>query len=127
MGSGTLPRRARIAIPQYADRTWLWNWISGGAPVDFTGCTAAFALRVAPSDPAPLLAVSTTPNASGYIALGTVAGPLAVGLVQLTLLRAGNVLLTCAVCHGDLLITMSDGSVIEFLRVDADVFAGSTY
>lgn len=123
-----LPRRTRIRIPQYADKTWVWNWIAGGVPVDFTGCTAVFALRVTPSDASPLLQISTTPTANGQLVLGTASGsPLAAGLVQLTLKKAVNQTLVVPEAHGEVILTMSDSSLVEFLRIDAEILAGSTY
>jgi hypothetical protein len=120
------PFYGKIDLFQYADFVQQWWWIADGLGVDFTDCTASFALRVSPSDAAPLLAVSTTATSSGSILLGTNAGNTA-GLVQLNIDASVITPLVARVAHGDLLITMSNGEVVEFGHLDAIVHAGNTY
>jgi hypothetical protein len=129
-----LPARARIRIYQYADFSRVWLWSADGIPVDFTGATAACALRVTPADATPAIAVTTTTSTAGSIVLGTAASALIVGVgfaalgtVQLNFTRAANALITAPVLHGELLIAWPDLSVQEFLQIDALVYAGSTY
>jgi hypothetical protein len=128
-------KRARIAIAQFADCQKTWNWISGGVPVDFAGCTAVFDLRSAPSDVAPLISLSTTPSDSGSIVLGTADDGNA-GLVQLNFSKAATSGLLVSMGHGDLLVTFPYVGLSEhpppgptwlLLAIDAEIFAGSTY
>jgi hypothetical protein len=103
-----------------------WWWFADGVGVDFTGCTAELALRVSPTDLAPLLVISTTATSSGLIVLGTLAGEN-LGLVLVAINHSALAGVVYPVAHGELLITMSDGSVVEFLRVTARIRQGSTY
>lgn len=91
----------------------VWTWFADGTPVNFAGCTAALGFRVAPDDPAPLFQASV-------ITLG-------IGAVSFTIARAELAGVTATVVHGDLLITMSDGTIVEFAHIDLEILAGSTY
>lgn len=123
MDGFTLPGDVEIWIPTDADGAWQWNWIAGGAPVDMTGCTATLNLSITPDDAAPTLSVSTTANAAGLLTLGTAGGSNA-GLVALALYHANNATLTAPVLHGDLVITLANGTEQVFLRVTAYVANG---
>jgi hypothetical protein len=122
----------RIDLSTVADFTpEAWWWYADGTPVDMTGCTAALALRVTPTDAAPLFAISTTPSAAGVIVLGTLGGGNP-GLVQIAISRSVWAIVAAAgaippVAHGELVITLSLGGVYEFLHVDAFIWQGSTY
>jgi hypothetical protein len=103
-----------------------WWWFADGVGVDFTACTARLSLRVVPTDPAPLIAISTTPSSSGSIVLGTPLGGNA-GLVQILISKTALAPLVVPVLHGELVITFADGSEYEFVHIDAFVRQGSTY
>ncbi len=115
------PDHSDVEIYAGTDFSDEWEWFADGAGVDFTGCTATFALKVCPTDAVPLVAVSTTPSLSGSIVLGTAANGNA-GIVMLNLSPAATASLVYPVAHGDLVITMSDGTKQEFLQIDAQIF-----
>lgn len=117
------PDRATIDLYAGTDDSFEWEWVADGVGVDFSGCTATFSLFSVPGT-TPLLTVSTTAGPSGGIQLGTfaseMAGRLARGQVLLTILAAATSAMTTAASHGDLVITMSDGTQQEFLAIDAN-------
>jgi hypothetical protein len=115
------PDHSDIEIYAGTDFSSEWEWYADGNGVDFTGCTAAFAMRVCPTDALPLVAVTTTPSPSGSIVLGTAANQNA-GIVILNLSAAATASLVYPVAHGDLVITMTDGTKQEFLQIDAFIF-----
>jgi hypothetical protein len=120
------PFFAACELFTFADFEVDWSWLANGVGVDFTGCTAAFAARVTPADERPAFAVSTTPGASGSIALGTAEGE-DLGFVQLTVTAAAIAAVTVPVLHGDLLITFANGTIVQFAHLDLTIRQGSTY
>ena len=96
----------------------IYTWFADGVGVDFTGCSAALAFRVVPTDAAPLFTATT-------ITLGT--ATLNPGQVSYTVARASSAGVTAPVVHGDLLITDSLGKVIQFAHVTLAIVQGSTY
>jgi hypothetical protein len=100
----------------------IFTWYADGVGVDLTGCSAALSFRVAPDDAEPILVAST-------ITLGTTAGGNA-GQVSYTIARAQLEALAPpvpALVRGDLLITETDGKVIEFAHIELAIAQGSTY
>ena len=91
----------------------IYNWFANGIGVDFAGCTATLAFRVSPADPAPLFEAATI--------------TLATGAVSYVIARASFVGVTAPIVHGDLLITMSLGQVVEFAHIDLEILQGSTF
>jgi hypothetical protein len=96
-----------------------WWWIANGSGVDFTGCSATFSLRVVPSDETPIVTVTDVRSAPGWIELGT--GENA-GLVRLHLYAAATSAFVYPVAHGNLVLTMSDGSTQLFQSLDARIY-----
>jgi len=54
------------------------TWVAGGSPVNLSGCSGLMVIRKIPSDPRPLLALSTEPSAAGILVLGGAAGTVRV-------------------------------------------------
>jgi len=124
-------RAQRITVAQYASNVFQWNWCADGVPVDFTGCTGRLTLRLTPDFSTPALVLSSatpTPNGSSIV-LGTPTNALGPGLITLTIAPLDAASLTAAGGKyvGDLLVTMTDGSVVEIAALDVRVHQGSTY
>jgi hypothetical protein len=69
-----------ITVYQYSDFVRTYRYLAGpsraaAAPVDLSGNTVLLEMRIEPTDAAPIISVSTTPNAQGSISL--LSGPLA--------------------------------------------------
>jgi hypothetical protein len=92
----------------------VFTWYADGTPVDFTGCTGQLAFRVSPDDAAPAFEATSVTLTNAGQASYMVAKTALVGV-------------TAPVVHGDLLLTMSDGRVIEFAHIDLTIVQGSTY
>lgn len=69
-----------LNLDQGADTNLTFVWLQSTnpalppSPVDIAGFTAECMVRIQPSDPSPLISVSTTPNSQGQIILGGVNG-----------------------------------------------------
>ena len=63
-------------------------WTVNGAAVDLSAYTTRLMIRIAPSDPVPILSITQAPNGNGSSAIGTVAG-----IVNITLGHADTLLL----------------------------------
>jgi hypothetical protein len=61
------------------------TWIAGGAPVDLTGCSASLAIRKAPPDAHPAIALSTTPGLHGLVALGGSLGTIHIRMTKVAM------------------------------------------
>lgn len=66
-----LPAKRKLRIIQGATFRASWTWVSGGVPVDFTGCTARMQVRSDVDSPDVLLELTTE---NGGIALGAEPG-----------------------------------------------------
>lgn len=87
--SRSLPFPADLAFAATADfsATWVWQTSPNpptvaGTPVDLSGYSATAIIYANLDDAAPLVTVTTTPNASGGILLGGVLGTIEVQLTH---------------------------------------------
>jgi len=72
-----LPYTYNLPLYQYADFiSPVFTWYAGGSLVNLSGWSAQLMIRNAPTDPSPLVSISTTPNLQGLIALGGAAGTI---------------------------------------------------
>lgn len=103
-----------IDIDQYADffqttYTWLTGPENGPyVPVDLTGAAAQMMIRQNPGDALPIVSISTTPNAQGYITLGGVTGT-----IQPVILKAVFPTLPTGALRFDLFINWPSGKTTD--------------
>jgi hypothetical protein len=79
-----------LDVNTYCDYAASFTWAASGTPdvpVNFAGATAAMMIRLFPSDPLPLVSISTTGSPSGFIVLGIAPpGPLGATVANLAAL-----------------------------------------
>ena len=124
-----------LAIDQYADFQVapVYSLVAsvGGTPtpVNLAGFTAKLMIRLSPTDAAPLVSVSTTPNAQGSIVLQpTIGGVVQTGMIQVNVNNATTATLPSNVVMGyDLELTDTLGKVTDFMAVYVRVKAGNAH
>lgn len=102
-----------LQLDTYCDSFVQFTWTAGGAPVNFTGAAARLMIRNQPTDAAPLISISTTPNTSGSIALGGSAGTIGVTVTKLATSTV-NPTNTTLLAQYDLLIDWANGTTTKF-------------
>lgn len=120
-----------LLVDQYADYSQFVIWTAGGVAVNYAGATASLEIRQNPTDATPLLTVTTTPSASGYIVFGPTS-TLPAGAVQINLSHAATASLSPPVPPAQpprytLLITWPNGFVQAFATGQVVVFAGNNH
>jgi hypothetical protein len=105
---------SNLQIDQYADFSRTFTWVSGGIAVNLTGAAARMMVRQLPTDVTPLLSISTTPNASGFIVLGGAAGTILISIAK----SATSALIpaTGSVPNYDLIVDWPGGTSTEVLK-----------
>ena len=108
-----------LSVDQGADLYQQWTWSVGDdnlpvLPVPMAGCTATMHIFVDATDVAPLVAISTTPNAQGSVTLGA-----ANGIVQAHVLAVATAALplnrvTFGLYQYRLFITFPSGQPVLF-------------
>jgi hypothetical protein len=70
------PSSSDISLDPSRDFSETHTWVAGGSPVNLSGCSGLMVIRKTPSNPCPVLALSTAPSAAGILVLGGTAGTI---------------------------------------------------
>ena len=124
-----------LAIDQYADfqiaptYSLVANVGATPIPVNLSGFSATLMIRVTPTDAAPVVSISTTPNGQGSIVLQPVIGGVTqTGMIQVKINNATTATLTPNIVMGyDLTLTDPLGVVTDFMAGYVRVKAGNTH
>jgi hypothetical protein len=110
---------------QYADFYPTYLWTAAGVPVNLTGATARLMVRQNPNDATPMLSISSTPNATGSVVLGGVAGTVQINITKGKATPALS--LAPLPPHYDLLIDWPGGITTELMSGQFVVSPGWTH